>query len=87
MVESYAQHWAIETTFQECREYLKLASTKGYGQQPSCTHPLPIRFIYGDCPALSSTPEDFEKSERSLLEGQNDGDVFRYDDMCTPCHR
>jgi hypothetical protein len=32
MVESYAQRWAIETTFQECREYLKLESTKGYGQ-------------------------------------------------------
>jgi hypothetical protein len=33
MVECYTQHWSIETTFQECREYLKLESTKGYGQQ------------------------------------------------------
>jgi hypothetical protein len=24
--------WSIETTFQECREYLKLESTKCYGQ-------------------------------------------------------
>jgi hypothetical protein len=32
MVESYTQRWAIATTFQECREYLKLESTKGYGQ-------------------------------------------------------
>jgi DDE superfamily endonuclease len=33
MVECYTQRWSIETTFQECREYLKLESTKGYGQQ------------------------------------------------------
>ena len=28
----YTQRWSIETTFQECREYLKLESTKGYCQ-------------------------------------------------------
>ena len=33
MVECYTQRWSIETTFQECREYLKLESPKGYGQQ------------------------------------------------------
>jgi DDE superfamily endonuclease len=33
MVECYTQRWSIETTFQECREYLKLESTKGYSQQ------------------------------------------------------
>jgi hypothetical protein len=33
MVECYTQRWSIETTFQECREYLKVESTKGYGQQ------------------------------------------------------
>jgi hypothetical protein len=33
IVECYTQRWSIETTFQECREYLKLESTKGYGQQ------------------------------------------------------
>jgi hypothetical protein len=33
MVACYTQRWSIETTFQECREYLKLESTKGYGQQ------------------------------------------------------
>jgi SRSO17 transposase len=32
MVECYTQRWSIETTFQDCREYLKLESTKGYGQ-------------------------------------------------------
>jgi hypothetical protein len=32
IVEYYTQRWAIETTFQECREYLKLESTKGYCQ-------------------------------------------------------
>jgi DDE superfamily endonuclease len=32
MVECYTQRWSIETTFQECREYLKLESTKGYSQ-------------------------------------------------------
>jgi hypothetical protein len=33
MVECYTQRWSLETTFQECREYLKLESTKGYSQQ------------------------------------------------------
>ena len=33
IVECYTQRWSLETTFQECREYLKLDSTKGYGQQ------------------------------------------------------
>ena len=32
MVECYTQRWSIETTFQECREDLKLESTQGYGQ-------------------------------------------------------
>jgi hypothetical protein len=32
MVECYTQRWSIETTFQECREYLRLESTKGYSQ-------------------------------------------------------
>jgi DDE superfamily endonuclease len=32
MVAYYTKRWSIETTFQECREYLKLESTKGYGQ-------------------------------------------------------
>lgn len=33
IVECYTQRWSIETTFQECREYLKLESPRGYGQQ------------------------------------------------------
>jgi hypothetical protein len=32
MVACDTQRWSIETTFQECRKYLKLASTKGYRQ-------------------------------------------------------
>ena len=32
IVECDTQRWSIETTFQECREYLKLESTKCYGQ-------------------------------------------------------
>jgi Transposase DDE domain len=41
IIECYTQRWSIETTFQECREYLKLESTKGYGQQTA------LRFIPG----------------------------------------
>jgi DDE superfamily endonuclease len=33
VVECYTQRWSIETTFQECREHLKLESTKCYSQQ------------------------------------------------------
>jgi DDE superfamily endonuclease len=33
IVECYTQRWSIETTFQECREQLKLESTKCYSQQ------------------------------------------------------
>jgi hypothetical protein len=33
IVECDTQRWSIETTFQECREFLKLGSTKGYSQQ------------------------------------------------------
>ena len=44
-----------------------------------------IRIIDGDCPALSATPEAVENAESSLLEGQSNGHLFRYDDMCTPC--
>jgi hypothetical protein len=33
IVECYMQRWSIDTTFQGCREYLKLESTKGYGKQ------------------------------------------------------
>jgi hypothetical protein len=33
LVECYTHRWSIETTFQACREYLKLESPKGDGQQ------------------------------------------------------
>jgi hypothetical protein len=32
IVECYTQRWSIETTFQECREHLKLESTKCYSR-------------------------------------------------------
>jgi DDE superfamily endonuclease len=32
MVACSTHRWSIETTFQECREYVKLESTKGYSQ-------------------------------------------------------
>jgi hypothetical protein len=34
IVACYTQRWSIETTFQECREDLKLESTKGSSQAP-----------------------------------------------------
>jgi hypothetical protein len=40
-VEGYPQRWSIETTFQACRAYLKLASTKCSSQQTV------LRFIPG----------------------------------------
>jgi hypothetical protein len=49
-------------------------------------HAWRIRIRYGDCPARSSTPEDFQNSERRLLAGQSDGDLFRYATMGAPCH-
>jgi hypothetical protein len=33
IVEGYTQRWSIEPTFQECREYLQLESTKGDSDQ------------------------------------------------------
>jgi hypothetical protein len=33
IVECYTPRWSIETTFQECREYLKLESPTGYSPQ------------------------------------------------------
>jgi DDE superfamily endonuclease len=33
LVECYTQRWSIETTFQECREYLRLESTKCYSKE------------------------------------------------------
>ncbi len=33
IVACYTQRWSIEPTFQECRAYLKLESTKGDSQQ------------------------------------------------------
>ena len=85
IVECYTQRWSIETTFQECREYLKLESTKGYSQQTVLRlTPCLFGLYTRDCPALSSAPEALENAESGLLAGQIDGDLFRYDDVCTP---
>jgi hypothetical protein len=95
MVEYYTQRWAIETTFQDSREDLKLASPNGYGQATvrrltPCL--LGLRFIsirpliiYGHGSALSPAPEEVEDFESGLLAGQNDRALCRYDDVCTPC--
>jgi len=50
------------------------------------THSLLVRTIYGDCPALSSATEDFENAESRLLNVQNNGDLFRWDDGSTAEH-
>jgi DDE superfamily endonuclease len=62
IVECYTHRWSIETTFQECREYLKLESTKGYGQQTvlrltSCLLGLytAVVLLYLQLPKTSST--------------------------------
>jgi hypothetical protein len=62
IVECYTQRWSVETTFQECREYLKLESTKGYGQQTvlrftPCLFGLytMVVLLYLQLPCLSST--------------------------------
>jgi DDE superfamily endonuclease len=62
IVECYTQRWSIETTFQECREYLRLESAKGYGQQTvlRCTPCLfglytVIVLLYLQLPRPSST--------------------------------
>jgi hypothetical protein len=85
MVECYTQPWSMETTFQECREYLKLESSKSYGKQAV------LRFtpcLFGRYTVvvllLSAAPALLKHSRCSLLEGQIDGDLLPYDDVCTP---
>jgi DDE superfamily endonuclease len=63
IVAYYTQRWSIETTFQECREYLKLESTKGYSQQTvlrltPCLLGLytAIILLYLQLPKTSRTP-------------------------------
>ena len=84
IVECYTQRWSIETTFQECREYLKLESTKGYSQANRFTiHAVLTGIIYRDCPALSPAPKALENASSSLLEGKIDRNLLRSDDVCT----
>jgi uncharacterized protein YerC len=63
IIECYTQRWSIETTFQECREYLKLESTKGYCQATvlrltPCLLGLytAIVLLYLQLPKISRTP-------------------------------
>ena len=86
IVECYTQRWSIETTFQECREYLKLESTKGYGQQTVLRFTPCLFGLYTMVVLLYlQLPQLLKHSQGGLLAGQIDGDVFRYDDMRTPC--
>ena len=41
--------------------------------------------VYRRCPTLSPAPTPLEHSQCGLLEGQIDGDVFRYDNARTAC--
>jgi hypothetical protein len=51
----------------------------------STVQPLRMGIVYHDCAALSSASEELEQFGGRLLEGPSDGDLFRYDDVCTPC--
>jgi hypothetical protein len=62
IVECDTQRWSIETAFQKCREYLKLESTKGYGQHtvlrfPPCLFGLytMVVLLYLQLPKSSSS--------------------------------
>jgi hypothetical protein len=46
IVECYTQRWSLETTFQECREYLKLESTKCYGKETVLRFPPCLFGLY-----------------------------------------
>src|SRR6266487_3611896 len=48
-------------------------------------HPLFVRTLHHGGPALFATPASLKHSQYSFLEGQIDGDVFRYDHVRTPC--
>ena len=47
IVECYTQRWSLETTFQECREYLKLES-------PTVTFPAPLTSPSKSCRRITS---------------------------------
>jgi hypothetical protein len=48
-------------------------------------YPLLVRTLHPGGAALSSAPTPLKHAQCRLLEGQIDGDVFRYDDVRTPC--
>jgi hypothetical protein len=85
-VACYTPRWSIETTCPECREYLKLVSTMGYGPtaRPPI-HPVLVWTLHDGCDALSSALAPRKDPPCRVLEGQIAGAVFRYDDVCTPC--
>jgi hypothetical protein len=56
IVECYTQRWSIETTFQECREYLHIESTKGYASQRcSAVPPVYLGYIRWWCSSIGSS--------------------------------
>jgi hypothetical protein len=87
IVECYTQRWSMETTFQECREYLHLESTKGYCK-PTVLRCTPCLFgLYTLVGApLCAAPSVSTHVWCRHMEGQIDRDIFGYDDLCTPCH-
>jgi hypothetical protein len=85
IVECYTQRWSIETTFQECREYLKLESPKAYGQRTVLLFASCLFGLYTIVVLLYlQLPQPLKYSSCSLLERQSNGHVLRYDDLCTP---
>jgi hypothetical protein len=85
MVDCDTPRGLIETTFQECREYLARESTRGYGQQTVLRFTPCLFGLYTMVVLLPSTPTPLKHSQYGLLEGQIDGDVFRYDHVRPPC--
>jgi hypothetical protein len=83
IVVCYTQRWSIETTFQECREYLKLESTKCYGKETVLRFTPFIWLIYRDCLTLSSAARSAALSLCALMAWQNNCGLLRYDAMCT----
>ena len=64
----------------EARIHQKLWPTNG-----PPIHPLFVRTLYHGGPTLSATAASRKHSQDSCLEGQIDGDLFRYDHVRTPC--
>ena len=84
IVECYTQRWSSETTLQECRAYLPLESTKGYGSQTvlRCT---PCFFGFYTLVVLLSMPLPASARTRGAVVWQGKATVTFSDMM--PCVR